>query len=159
MPRPSSFIPAALLLAACAGDESTAPIPDTPAGAKPVAVSATATVTVLMSGLDAPRGLAWGPEGGLYVAEAGTSQINGPCAAVARGANCYSGTGGVSRWWRGRQERVASGLPSSYTAAFQDIIGPQDIAFQGRRAFVSVGWGGDPAARSSWAILPPDSAG
>lgn len=146
--KSSSFIPAALLLAACAGDESTAPIPDTPAGARPAEVSASATVTVLMSGLDAPRGLAWGPEGGLYVAEAGTSQINGPCAAVARGANCYSGTGGVSRWWKGTQERVASGLPSSYTAAFQDIIGPQDISFQGRRAFVSVGWGGDPAARS-----------
>jgi glucose/arabinose dehydrogenase len=30
-----------------------------------------ATVTVAMSGLDSPRGLAWGPEGALYVAEAG----------------------------------------------------------------------------------------
>ena len=30
------------------------------------------TVTVVMSGLDNPRGLAFGPEGALYVAEAGS---------------------------------------------------------------------------------------
>jgi len=32
---------------------------------------AAAEVTVVMSGLDSPRGLAFGPEGALYVAEAG----------------------------------------------------------------------------------------
>jgi glucose/arabinose dehydrogenase len=137
-----------LLLTACAGDETTAPPLRPPPGTELVDVSANATVTVLMSGLDAPRGLAWGPEGGLYVAEAGSSEINGPCATVARGNNCYSGTGAVSRWYKGEQERIATGLPSAFNTDFSDIIGPQDIGFQGRRAFVTIGWGGDPAARA-----------
>lgn len=145
MRRTSLSILPALLLAACVGDNTTAPVPET----TPERVVQSAAITsVLMSGLDAPRGLAWGPEGGLYVAEAGTSTINGPCATVARGDNCYSGTGAVSRWWKGMQERVATGLPSAFNTDFSDIIGPQDIAFQGRRAFVSIGWGGDPAARA-----------
>jgi hypothetical protein len=146
MSRISSLILPALLLAACAGEENTAPVPETTTETETVQLSA--TTTVLMSGLDAPRGLAWGPEGGLYVAEAGTPAINGPCATVARGNNCYSGTGAVTRWLRGRQGRVATGLPSVFNPEFGDIIGPQDVALLGRRAFVSIGWGGDPAARA-----------
>jgi hypothetical protein len=79
--RISSLIVPALLLAACAGEETIAPVPKTTTETERVQLSA--TTTVLMSGLDAPRGLAWGPEGGLYVAEAGTQAINGPCATVA----------------------------------------------------------------------------
>jgi hypothetical protein len=70
--------------------------------------------------------------------------------AVARGPNCYSGSGAISRWWRGEQERVASGLPSLVNTGSTDIAGPHDIGFIGRgTAFVSIGWGGNPAARSS----------
>jgi hypothetical protein len=151
MRRTFSLILPALLLAACAGDKISDPVPTAPAGDTPTetaTVQSTAAITVLMSGLDAPRGLAWGPEGGLYVAEAGTRVINGPCATVARGHNCYSGTGAVSRSRNGRQERVASGLPSVFNPEFGDIIGPQDIGFAGHRAFVTIGWGGDPAARA-----------
>jgi hypothetical protein len=55
----------------------------------------------------------------------------------------------VSRLWKGRQERVANGLPSVFNAALSDIAGPQDIAFQGRGGgYVTIGWGGDPAARA-----------
>ena len=107
------------------------------------------SVSVVMSGLDSPRGMAWGPEGGLYVVEAGTSSITGPCATVTRGPNCYSGTGAVTRLWKGVQERVASGLPSHYNANAFDIVGPQDISFLGRgNARVTIGWGGNPAARA-----------
>lgn len=151
MHRISSLIVPALLLAACAGDEITAPDPAGPTAA--VQSSAGPTITVLMSGLDAPRGLAWGPDGGLYVAEAGTPGINGPCATVVRGLNCYSGTGAVTRWLKGRQQRVATGLPSTFTAAAQDIAGPQDVAFAGRRVLVSIGWGGDPSARAQLGAL------
>ena len=121
-------------------------------------VSATvASVTVVMSNLDSPRGLAFGPEGALYVAEAGTNAINGPCTPVLRGRNCYSGTGAISRLWKGRQERIAEGLPSVFNPDFGDIGGPHDISFQGRGgAFVSVGWGGPPAARAGLGELGAD---
>jgi hypothetical protein len=114
------------------------------------ATSATAaTVTTVMSGLDNPRGLAFGPEGALYVAEAGRGGL-APCAAVARGLNCYGPTGAVSRLWRGEQQRVADGLPSVHNPVTNESTGPHDISFQGRgSAFVTIGWGGNPSARAS----------
>ena len=147
MPRLSAGAAVLLLVAACSPDSATAP----DAGADAVSaagVTANAqSVTVAMSNLDNPRGLAWGPRGALYVAEAGNLTINGPCVAVFRGENCYSGTGGVSRLWRGRQERVISGLPSAANIAAGDAIGPNDVSFGGG-LHVTVGWGGDPAARA-----------
>ena len=135
----------ALLVPACASDSPTSP-PEL--GGASLEVAAT-SISVVMSGLDAPRGMAWGPEGGLYVAEAGTGTVNGPCAITPRGPNCYSGTGAVSRLWKGKQERVASGLPSLFNTGEGTIGGPQDIGFQGRgNAKVTVGWGADPALRA-----------
>src|SRR5215203_6526968 len=67
----------------------------------------------VMTGLDNPRGLAFGPEGGLYVAEAGRGGP-GVCVPLAEGGGtrCYGATGAISRLWRGTQERVADALPS-----------------------------------------------
>jgi hypothetical protein len=108
-----------------------------------------ASITVAMSGLDNPRGLAWGPEGGLYVAEAGTGQLGGPCVQLARGPACYSPTGGISRLWRGEQERVVAGLPSVINLGEGGVSGPQHISFQGRGGgYVAIGFGGDPALRA-----------
>jgi hypothetical protein len=51
--------------------------------------------------------------------------------------------------WKGRQERVVTGLPSAYNAPFSDIIGPHDIGFQGLgNMYVTIGWGGLPDARA-----------
>lgn len=145
------------LLSACADatptaiDRATVP---TTASAKQDGPVAQASVTVVMSNLDAPRGLAWGPEGALYVAEAGTPAINGPCTTVPRGQSCYSGTGAISRLWKGNQERVASGLPSVFQIGPSDITGPHDISFQGKgSAYVTIGWGAPPAARAGLGAL------
>ena len=67
---------------------------------------------VVMSGLDNPRGLAFGPEGGLYVAEAGRGGPGPPCAMIRGQLQCVGATGAVSRLWHGAQERIATGLPS-----------------------------------------------
>src|SRR5438132_14309987 len=67
--------------------------------------------TVLASGLDSPRGLAFGPEGALYVAEAGRGGT-GPCLNSPEGGQaCYGASGAVTRIWRGTQQRLATGLP------------------------------------------------
>src|SRR5215207_10808798 len=91
---------AVLALAACSDRTPTAILPD--ASKAKAAAPTAAAVSVVMHGLDSPRGLAFGPEGALYVAEAGTYEINGPCVVVARGTNCYSGTGAISRLWKGQ---------------------------------------------------------
>ncbi len=145
-----SLLPLIVLLplSACSGDPPTASLTgDVATLEQPVA-----SVSVVMRNLDSPRGLAWGPEGGLYVVEAGNTTVTGACVPVARGQNCYSGTGAVSRLWRGRQERIASELPSVFTPAVNDITGPHDISFVGG-ARVTVGWGGDPAARAGLGAL------
>ncbi len=112
-------------------------------------VAPAASITVAMSGLDNPRGLAWGPEGGLYVAEAGSGQLGGPCVQLARGASCYSPSGGISRLWRGTQERVVTGLPSVFNLGEGGVAGPQHLSFVGRGGgYVTIGFGGNPALRA-----------
>jgi hypothetical protein len=152
-----SRVPLSLLsviaISACSNDVS-GPVATSPASAASASVSVASTLTVVMSGLNSPRGLSWGPEGGLYVAEAGTSAINGACIPFLEGptlnTKCYSGTGSVSRLWKGSQTRVATGLASTFIVQSGFASGPQDISFSGRgNAMVAIGWGGDPALRPS----------
>jgi sugar lactone lactonase YvrE len=119
------------LLAASAGSAG-------PAAADPA-------VTRVMTGLDNPRGLAFGPQGALYVAEAGRGGLGleDPfCFAGALGAmRCYGPTGAVSRFWHGDQEQVVSGLPSQARASDgNNANGPADIAMLGLgSAYVTLG--------------------
>jgi hypothetical protein len=113
-------------------------------------MSAQAGWTVVMSGLDHPRGMAIGPEGGLYVAEAGRGG-SGPCQIVLPNEppRCFGLTGAISRLWKGVQERVVTGLPSQANAP--GATGPHDISFIGRGgAYVSIGSGGNPLLRAGW---------
>jgi hypothetical protein len=146
MTKAAPFLFCLVMISACTAEQSSRPLA-APTEAREV--TSVASTTVVMSGLDSPRGLAWSPEGALYVAEAGNTSVTGPCAAVTRGSNCYSGTGAITRLWRGKQERIASGLPSLYDAATNDIIGPDHLSFLGRgNLSLTVGWGGAPAARA-----------
>lgn len=113
------------------------------------------TTSVVMSGLDNPRGLAFGPEGALYVAEAGRGGP-GPCVVLRGTPQCYGPTGAVSRLWRGEQERIATGLPSYGSAVSGTFTGPQDISLLGRgHAYVTIGLGLEGLPRSALAVDDP----
>ena len=118
----------------------------------PVCASAS-TITTVMQGLDNPRGLAFGPEGGLYVAEAGRGGPASPLCITnpdpGLGTRCYGATGAISRYWHGEQERVVTGLPSLENPTFAGPAqGPDHISFQGRGGmYVTIGFGGPPAQR------------
>src|SRR5215218_8026908 len=117
-----------------------------------------ADVSVVMSGLDNPRGMEFGPQGALYVAEAGRGGGPGAPSFVLRGTPLYYGeTGAISRLWKGEQQRVASGLPSIAQVNGNEGAGPSDIAFNGvGNAYVTVGFGADPSLRGA---LGPAGAG
>src|SRR5687768_18117250 len=76
------------------------------------AAVAQTSVTVVMSGLDNPRGLALGPDGGIYVAEAGRGGTGMEIIGGEGQPVQYGASGAVSRYLNGVQERVITGLPS-----------------------------------------------
>jgi len=102
--------------------------------------SQAATVTVYGTGLNNPRGLKFGPDGSLYVAEGGaggsTTTTSADCTQVPGFVGPYSGgfTSRISKFDRhGNRTTVADGLPSSQTSPAEGnlISGVADIAFIG----------------------------
>jgi hypothetical protein len=119
----------------------------TPASAEP-------TITTIASGLDSPRGLAFGRNGALYVAEAGRGGA-GPCFPGPEGGNvCAGDSGAVTRIWRGTQARVLEGLPSiADEGTGESALGPHDVALRNSRVFVAIGLGADPAERPEGSLF------
>jgi hypothetical protein len=97
--------------------------------------------------LDAPRGLRFGADGYLYVAEAGTGGTTstiGKCPQVPGPVGPYTGgtTGRISKVSSsGKVTTVASGFPSTQDAQ-GDLIGVADVAFLDDTLYAVVAGGG-----------------
>lgn len=105
---------------------------------------------VIASGLDNPRGLAFGP-GGLYVVEAGRGGTSTMCLPPVgpAGPRCYGPTGAITQISGiGVHQRVLTGLPSVALAGGNEAEGPHDIEFGFNSALITVGPGADPALRA-----------
>lgn len=94
-----------------------------------------ANAVVVASGLEGPRGLRFGPDGDLYVAEAGTGGTTATspeqCAQVVPPVGPYTGglTARISKFDKNwNRTTVASGLPSSVDA-MGDLQGVADVQF------------------------------
>jgi hypothetical protein len=118
--------PKVLLLAAATLAASLCP--------NPLAAQPSSNVHVWVTGLNGPRGLKFGPDGKLYVAEAGTggtTSTAGMCTQVIAPVGPYTG-GNSSRISRidstGTRTTFASGFPSTIDA-MGDISGVADLAF------------------------------
>jgi hypothetical protein len=112
-------------------------------GTAAAAAPSTPNVTVFASGLNNPRGLTFGPDGDLYVAEGGTGGTTstvGQCTQVVPPVGPYTG-GFTSRISEidpnGVRTTVADNLPSSQTSpALGTLVsGVSDVAFLGGQLY------------------------
>jgi hypothetical protein len=109
---------------------------------------------LVAEGLANPRGLTFGPGGDLFVTEAGSGG-SGQCVAGPEGGEqCLGATGALTRVdvQSGRKRKIVRGLPSlapnEGDTKGQDATGPQDVSFDGRNAYFTVGLGGTPELRA-----------
>jgi hypothetical protein len=110
-----------------------------------------ASVSVFASGFNNPRGLTFGPDGNLYVAEGGiggTDSTTGKCTQVIPPVGPYKGSTTGARILKvdrnGKISTVADKLPSSQTAPTSGslVSGVADVAFIGNTLYGVLGGAG-----------------
>ena len=113
--------------------------------------SQAATFKVIASGLNNPKGITFGTDGSLYVAEAGTGGKSSSCVSSPSqpGAElCFGATGSITRIQNGLSERVLTQLPSIGLPDGTGSYGPHDIAFDNSgQAYIITGLASDPSLR------------
>ncbi len=129
------------------------------AGITAIVLTATAvqaqSISVVTGGLNNPRGLAFAPNGDLYVVEAGSGGTE-DCHVGPTGPRCFGLSGAIIKidLKRGTRETVADGLPSlanqNPPAPGAASTGPHNIGFQGQgNLYFTIGFGGDPNQRET----------
>ncbi|XGV97620.1 MAG: ScyD/ScyE family protein [Leptolyngbya sp. BL-A-14] len=116
-------------------------------------------IDVLATGLDSPRKLSFGPDGALYVAEAGWGGSGASIPSPSRPSVSlsYGATGAITRIQNGVAQRVVTGLPSVAAPDGTEAAGVNDIEFdRDGNAYAIVGLGSSPANRDSLSV--PDFA-
>jgi streptogramin lyase len=149
MNRFTRYTATLLTALACAGTGALqADSPARPGGSKPAAAGP--TVTIYATGFTNPRGLTFGPDGNLYVAEAGVgggqtpADIDPGCPVNVNIYSPYTAgySGRVTRVLAdGTTQTVADNLPSM-TDNFGGSYGPTDVAFVGGTLYVLIEMGG-----------------
>ena len=95
--------------------------------------------TVVIGGLDEPRGLAFGPDGTLYVAEAGAGG-DVQSAWVPPFQTAKIGTSGrILKIDGGQTTVVASGLQSIALGPANEMTGPNNLTFVGQTLYAVIG--------------------
>jgi hypothetical protein len=141
-------IVALLAAMACESAPTTAPSRAAALALETRAAAGSVTKSVFATGLQYPRGIAFGPDGDLYVAEAGTGGTTtttaAECAQVIAPVGPYA-TGPTARISRidrdGARHTFATGFPSGLNQ-LGDIMGVADVAFEDGRLYALLAGGG-----------------